>query len=599
MNYISSPKKLCRLEKIDAIHVWSKPRGFASERKVLPQTPPELTRKGSIVVQIRCPASLKKALKEAASERDCFKDSVNALVRDVIRSRYHRPEIPEPDPNEPAIARLSLRLTFEERDALKSYAEAWRMPLWRAIYLLATRPYTVSDRPSASHVTHAASHFAHAFGHVTHMPHGTIGDHSLPSVTHTPHVTHMSHTKEEDKRFSFNVCPDGNAFKPIEPLAERLWHVYGMALSVANSVVTCYERDAIFAAIELRERRNGAIYNPAGFILYLLKGGYAQRYAEAKRSRIDPDLLARQVAQAVEEQTGVKVTLIEGSPAIAYKNGWLHLPLNPDSAVATVKRLLSQSETDRQSESDIKPDAPKGNQTDAPSEPIDELDNFEVYPFAKPTKLPKIEPRSREERAAEIIADQLKPIGKKAKRTCPRCGKESVELQLKRFERRYRQIHDAETLRWDGVEVCFGDPASCWESLKKSEITMLKEVLSDNLTEPNLTNSAAASDPVSVGSVIAGILPIDFAPKPNSQKRADSESTPNALTETEPEPENPKTLPYTDSHDQHHAHKFVKCPRCGRDVRKSRMGKSGICLNCVQDELLRMNSCRSLTQHLE
>jgi hypothetical protein len=54
-------------------------------------------------------------------------------------------------------------------------------------------------------------------------------------------------------------------------------------------LVARYSPLAIKAAIALRERRNGAIYNPAGFIVYLLRDGYAQRLAEAwRRARQRP-----------------------------------------------------------------------------------------------------------------------------------------------------------------------------------------------------------------------------------------------------------------------------------------------------------------------
>jgi len=497
---------------------WSEAVKNPLSATILPQTPTRLTRQGSIVVKIRCPASLKQSLKAIANDRDCFKGSVNAFIRDILRSRYHRPDIPEPNPDEPATERLTLRLTPDEFDAFKRYAKAWRMPLWRALWNLAAKPYTVADRPT--------------------------------------HVPHMSHTKEEvRKRNDLYVCPEGDASKPTNGLAERLWRVYGMALSVANSVVTCYETDAILAAVELRERRNGAIYNPAGFVLYLLKNGYAQRFAEAKKAHQAPDAMAQKVKEAVE-RLGFTVTEIDGRPALETPNGYLILPPDPDRAKDLALRfaLPAKSDSDTPNEADRQPDnEPKatdvpidvpnepdsepddltdsldepteakpteGDQTDAEADHA-EADPFECYPFAAPSKLsPKPrDRRDRAERAAEIVAEQW-AYQSRPQRRCPRCGRESKDL-LKRYERCY-PLTDAELERWDGVEVCFGDPASCYDSLKKQEIAALKQCLGiDDLTEPKLPSSfaptaqshssspfAPTETPNRIGNAIADILQV-------------------------------------------------------------------------------------------
>jgi hypothetical protein len=82
--------------------------------------------------------------------------------------------------------------------------------------------------------------------------------------------------------------------KPLSPLAEQLCRDYGIRWWVAEDLVARYSPLAIEAAIALRERRNGAIVNGAGFIVYLLRDGYAQRLAEAwlkarQRPRKPPD----------------------------------------------------------------------------------------------------------------------------------------------------------------------------------------------------------------------------------------------------------------------------------------------------------------------
>jgi hypothetical protein len=93
----------------------------------------------------------------------------------------------------------------------------------------------------------------------------------------------------------FNLCsltavvPSKPVRKPLSPLAARLWRDYGVQWWVAEDLAARYSPLAIKAAIALRERRNGAIYNPAGFIVYLLRDGYAQRLAEAwRRARPRP-----------------------------------------------------------------------------------------------------------------------------------------------------------------------------------------------------------------------------------------------------------------------------------------------------------------------
>ncbi|MFA0756317.1 MAG: hypothetical protein YPKNTGVA_001836 [Candidatus Fervidibacter sp.] len=105
-------------------------------------------------------------------------------------------------------------------------------------------------------------------------------------------VAHQSGTPSENNMPSidgFNLCsltavvPSKPVRKPLSPLAARLWRDYGVQWWVAEDLVARYSPLAIKAAIALRERRNGAIYNPAGFIVYLLRDGYAQRLAEAWR----------------------------------------------------------------------------------------------------------------------------------------------------------------------------------------------------------------------------------------------------------------------------------------------------------------------------
>jgi hypothetical protein len=99
-----------------------------------------------------------------------------------------------------------------------------------------------------------------------------------------------------------------------------------------------------------------------------------------------------------------------------------------------------------------------------------------MLPFeAKPEK-PKQPPMSppikgdRAERAAEIVANDqpLQPIAltQRGKKRCCRCGRESFELVLKRFDRYYPEIPCPEADRWNGVEVC----GYCFKTLRLDEI---------------------------------------------------------------------------------------------------------------------------------
>lgn len=56
---------------------------------------------------------------------------------------------------------------------------------------------------------------------------------------------------------------------------------YGIKRVVAMDLANRYSPQVIDAAIAIREKRNGAIYNPAGFIVWLLRSGYAERYLRA------------------------------------------------------------------------------------------------------------------------------------------------------------------------------------------------------------------------------------------------------------------------------------------------------------------------------
>lgn len=351
---------------------------YHAEQELSPNREPErLRRNNSLVVTVWCPPSLKRALKLAADDRDCFKGSVNAFVRDTLKSRYHRPDLPSIDPSEPKTARLSLRLTYTEWAELREYANSWDLPLWKAIWLLATRPYTVYDRPRRR------------------------AD------------THMTYTTEEERRKEVKyVCTDVLAkaqpkeLRPLNNLSFRLFNDYGVSLWVANSLVKNFPEEEVLAAIELRERRNGSIHNPAGFIVYLLKNGYAQRFAEYKRRRIDQNLRAEGVKGVLRER-GVE---IEDRGGVDYfivdRNGCRWRPVDPtdlESALGLAERLGLLEDAKRNSQE------------------------------AKEEKLVKVEGDSEElgefdlgEGAEEVMGEELLAEGEVSeaeKFVCQKCGR--------------------------------------------------------------------------------------------------------------------------------------------------------------------------------
>jgi len=148
--------------------------------------------------------------------------------------------------------------------------------------------------------------------------------------------------KEKKKEVSYVCSKAGlsktcDQIKPANNLAFRLWNNYGMSLWVANDVVKNFPSNEIEAAIELRERRNGAIFNPAGFIIHLLKHGCAQKYLQHKIRKTDPDLRAEEVKKALRER-GVEIVDYGGVEyRIVDREGRLWRPIDPADLESTLK----------------------------------------------------------------------------------------------------------------------------------------------------------------------------------------------------------------------------------------------------------------------
>jgi len=269
--------------------------------RYIPRRLEPLTRKGSVIVKLRCPPDLKQPLKMVAELKGL---SVNRLIRKAIRSRRY---YPIPEPTEAAKALLHLRLTPDEYQSLKDYAAAWGVPLWRALWLLVAHPYTVADRPRSMPYTPKTQSASYASPSWSFSAKAANSDALHAPYTYKERKERKEKRKEED---FMNECPSGAELKPANELAERLTS-YGVTVRVANDLTMRYAREYIDAAIELTKRKNGAIYNPAGFIVHTLANGYAQKYAEAK-AKAEAEALeapALAVKEAVEKSLGIPVKI--------------------------------------------------------------------------------------------------------------------------------------------------------------------------------------------------------------------------------------------------------------------------------------------------
>jgi len=180
-------------------------------------------------------------------------------------------------------------------------------------------------------------------------------DRQRRKVAHLPKVAHKSGTPSENNNMPFgfnNVCsltaantsklssgsPIGQ--KPANGLAERLNRDYGVVLWVANDIVARYSPAEIEAAIALRERRNGAIYNGAGFIVYLLKNGFAGNYVrarlQARKQPTEPDFDG--VVQALREALSPYGITVDDEGCAELRNGRLVLPPDPEKALDLLRR---------------------------------------------------------------------------------------------------------------------------------------------------------------------------------------------------------------------------------------------------------------------
>jgi hypothetical protein len=289
----------------------------------------------TIPVRVRIPSCVKETIRQVAQEKGM---PLSQLIRLALFSRFH---IDIPNPDEAAKERVTFRLSYGNWLALKAYSLSWGFPIWKAFLILLTHPYTVHDRPQKSDVRQ---------------------------------VSYECPTDKEKKKKRSHVCTKvglsktGDQVKPANNLAFRLWNDYGVSLWVANDLVRNFPASEIEAAIELRERRNGSIYNPAGFIVHLLKNGYAQRYLEHKVRKTDPDIRAEEVKRVLKER-GIKILDYGGVDyRIVDKDGRLWRPIDPADLESTLRLawrlgLLSEGLNQGETEESEKAPLTKTNQT--------------------------------------------------------------------------------------------------------------------------------------------------------------------------------------------------------------------------------------------
>lgn len=194
---------------------------------------------------IRVPGEFKVALKGWAKKAGA---SVNALVKKSLHTRYHCKELPRP--TSPPTEWLHLRVAHDEWLALKEYARAFNMPLWKALFLLCSRPYTVLDRPK--------------------------GNRRATDVLHDVLHNDRRNKKKEERMNECNLA----ASEPVRGLAAELASL-GMKEEVALDATRRYAKELVQIAIQETRRRFDRLYNPPGFALFLLKSGIAQKFQQA------------------------------------------------------------------------------------------------------------------------------------------------------------------------------------------------------------------------------------------------------------------------------------------------------------------------------
>jgi hypothetical protein len=228
-------------------------------------------------------------------------------------------------------------------------------------------------------------------------------------------MAHLNGTPSENNMPSkdgFNLCsltavvPSKPVRKPLSPLAERLCRDYGIRWWVAEDLVARYSPLEIKAAIALREWRNGAIVNEAGFIIYSLREGYARRLAEAwlrkpqcarptRKPPDEPDWDA--IVAALRDALAPYGIRVDDAGRAVLPTYPLPLPPDPDEAIALLWRHGFLRDGNGQDADQDPADAPDQAPTDAdaltddaptdrsPADDADDGDEALADPLTYPT----------------------------------------------------------------------------------------------------------------------------------------------------------------------------------------------------------------------
>ncbi len=247
----------------------------------LPRRPVKLTQKNSVRKSIRIPTVLKVFLLQWAANAGC---SMNALVRKALTTRFHNPNCPMC--HGPADSWLSLRVTHAEWDALKAYAAAWGIPMWKALLLLLSRPYCYSDRPRDTVVTH--------------------------DVTHN----YRSINKKNDQ---MNECAfaSQNQAQINDPLWVNIVKL-GVREHVATDLTGRYARELLEFTLNEVSRKSDRLVSPPAFFVWWLASGLAQWHYERavaqeaalERKRNEPLAPYHRKWKEVKEELGCSVQIV-------------------------------------------------------------------------------------------------------------------------------------------------------------------------------------------------------------------------------------------------------------------------------------------------
>jgi hypothetical protein len=155
-----------------------------------------------------------------------------------------------------ATAYLALRVTHAEWDALKAYAEAWKMPMWKALLLLLSRPYCVADRPRDTTVTHRVTH------------------------------NDRSNKKNEGRRIRMNECAVAvqSHAENNDPLWTEIVQL-GVREHVATDLTRKYARELLQFACREVSRKSARLASPPAFFVWWLSSGLARWHYERTVAR--------------------------------------------------------------------------------------------------------------------------------------------------------------------------------------------------------------------------------------------------------------------------------------------------------------------------